>query len=110
MRQDIFVSAIEAIRLQLAQDRDYSFTLAKVLGAEDMPLYDNSLLIGNIIALIQTHFVADVKEDIEHFCFQMNFGKIGEDTIMTTEELYNKLAGNGIWYHTIINASPQSIH
>ncbi|TDD77155.1 hypothetical protein [Flavobacterium caseinilyticum] len=92
---DSFILLIEAIRLQILKDRNNAVTLAEIFNSDGMNPYDNSILIKAIISFLQTHFP---KQDgfcmIEHYCFEMNFGKIGEELIITVEALWHDLNKN----------------
>lgn len=88
---EVFTSVIESIRLQIEKDKDASFNLEKALKLDEgtVCLYDNELLIKSLIKLLQVHFPKKGDHcDIEHYMFDMNFGKIGEEELITIEHLW----------------------
>ena len=88
--KELFVSSIEAIRLQLAEDKINSSIVAEVFGAKDFCLYDNDKLINAIVDLLAVDFD---RNEIEHYCFVLNFGKISdEEDFESNEELYDRLS------------------
>lgn len=91
MTKNIFVSVIESIREQIAFDKDYAYRLSEHFGVEDIACYNNSRIIGSLIALLQLTFPKiDAFCEIEHYCFTLDFGKCGED-YESPEELYHRL-------------------
>jgi hypothetical protein len=89
---EVFTSVIESIRLQLDHDRLNSASIAKIYNTDNINVYDNSLLIKSLVLLLQLHFPKkDNHCDIEHYMFDMNFGKIGEQELITVEDLWNRL-------------------
>jgi hypothetical protein len=91
--EEKFCQAIENIRLQLANDKKSSELVAEAFGAQDFALYDNSLLITTIISLLQEYFPKDDNGfcGIEHYCFDLNFGKLADQELITTSDLYYEL-------------------
>lgn len=56
-------------------------------------LKHNRFLIESIMILLRVHFPKD-KDDfchIEHYCFHLDFGKLGNELLITTEDLYDEL-------------------
>lgn len=87
-----FCGAIEMIRTQMARDKKCSEMIAQVFNTENMGLYDNSGLIKTIISLLQVRFPkVNGHCDIEHFVFELNFGKIGDNELITPEDLWFQL-------------------
>lgn len=82
-----FVFALEAIQQQLANDKKSSELMAEAFGTDEFVLYDNSLLIKQIISLLTLWFD---REELEHYIFDLNFGRIGEE-VETIEEFYHRL-------------------
>ena len=82
-----FVFALTAIQEQLAKDKRSAELIAEALEIDEFVLYDNSLLIKQIINLLSIWFD---KEDLEHYIFDLNFGRIGEE-VTTIEEFYEQL-------------------
>lgn len=89
--KELFISTIETLRLQFHYDIQQAQTLSAALNVveENIPTYNNTSLIKSIISLLQVHFPP--KKGfciIEHYCFEMNFGKIGESLLITVENLW----------------------
>lgn len=90
--EDVFVSAIEAIHLQTRKDIEHASALEDVFKIQDVSCYDNALLFKTIIELLQVHFPrVDGFCAIEHYCFELNFGKVGEDELITVGDLWHEL-------------------
>lgn len=90
--EEVFVSAIEAIRLQTRKDIDHASALEDVFKTEGVSCYDNALLFKTIIELLQVDFPrAEGFCAIEHYCFELNFGKVGEDELITIGDLWHEL-------------------
>lgn len=80
IKKEIFCEVIENLRKQIHHDKKHN-------------LCHNSLLIKSIINLLRIHFPKD-KDDfchIEHYCFHLDFGKLGDELLITTEDLYDEL-------------------
>jgi hypothetical protein len=54
-------------------------------------MYDNSLLEITIITTSSSLSKKDDFCEIEHYCYAMNFGKVGRDALITVEDLWNIL-------------------
>ena len=93
LTQEHFVSTIEAIRMQLHKDYAYADAVSSLFNTDSIGPYDNSLLIKQLISLLQMYFPRDKEGfcDIEHYCFELNFGKCGNQELVTAEDLYYKL-------------------
>ena len=89
--KEIFVSVIESLREQSCRDIEASIAMNKVFATD--ALYDNSLLIKSTIKLLQLFFPKAENGfcEIEHYCFEMNFGKIQGQELITTEDLWDRL-------------------
>lgn len=88
-----FTEAISALETQFRQDRKNVDLIGQIFGTEEMTgSYDNSLLSKTIIGLLRNYFPVDENGhcDIEHYCYVMNFGKIG-DEYESPEELFTRL-------------------
>jgi hypothetical protein len=88
-----FSSIIESIRMQFHKDSEYANKLSEALGTEDnvIMLYDNSLLIKSLLSILQKQFPKSGSFcEIEHYMFELNFGKNGEEFI-SLEELWKEL-------------------
>jgi hypothetical protein len=91
---EIFTSIIESIRLQLEKDKENAYGISNLFKVDEscVPPYDNSLLIKSLVSLLQIHFPkSDGHCEIEHFMFDMNFGKMGDQELVTIENLWDRL-------------------
>jgi len=111
--KELFIDSIEAIRLQMAYDVAKSEAMEEALNIDEysIPLYDNSRLIRNIINHLRVSFPVDANGfcDIDHYCFDMNFGKIGEEEAITPEDLWRRLTNEEediISTHPLIDDRP----
>lgn len=93
LTQEHFVSTIDAIRMQLHKDYAYADAVSSLFNTDSIGPYDNSLLVKQLISLLQMYFPRDKEGfcDIEHYCFELNFGKCGEQELITAEDLYRRL-------------------
>lgn len=80
IEKETFCEVIENLRKQIHHDKKYN-------------LCHNSLLIKSIINLLRIHFPKDEDDfcHIEHYCFHLDFGKLGNELLITTEDLYDEL-------------------
>lgn len=89
INKELFVKTIESIRFQLSEDRINANIVAEMFGAKDFCLYNNEKLINAIIDLLAVDFDA---EEIRHYCFVLNFGKISdEEEFESVEDFYDRL-------------------
>lgn len=109
----LFIDSIEAIRLQMAYDTAKAEAMSDVLNIDEVtiPLYDNSMLIKAIINLLRESFPVDSTGfcEIDHYCFDMNFGKIGEEEVIAPENLWNRLTRSEediVSTHSLIDDNP----
>jgi len=87
--KELFVSILDSMRKQLFADEKNSSLVAEAFGVSDFCLYDNSLLFKAIISLLSISFD---KEELEHYIFQLNFGKLSsEEDFESSEQLYDRL-------------------
>lgn len=97
-----FVGVINSLHQQYLKDKVGSDAFGQIFNAE-AGLYDNSLLINSIFSFLHEVFPKD--EDgfcnISHYCYECNFGKIG-DNYESPEELYDRLilAKGVMWFDT----------
>ena len=97
--KELFVECIENMRLQLYEDKKNGEFIQEAFQVESFALYDNSKLINTIMNLLRQYFPRDNDGfcAIESYCFDMNFGKIGENEFIPIEHLWievNKKIGN----------------
>lgn len=88
-----FISAIESIREQMHFDSESANSLGGIFFGSTIFPYDNSRLIKSIISLLREWFPKDDNGfcEIEHYCFDMNFGKYQEEEIISPGDLYDRL-------------------
>lgn len=87
-----FTEAISALETQFRQDRKNVDLIGQIFGTEEMTgSYNNSLLSKTIIRLLRNYFPVDENGhcEIEHYCYVMNFGKIG-DGYESPEQLFDR--------------------
>ncbi len=90
--EELFIKTLTSLMLQLAEDKKNGELISEAFGGgEYYPMYDNSKLISVIIELLSIWFD---KEELEHYCFVLNFGKIGhESDYESFSQLYHRLSG-----------------
>lgn len=91
---EIFTSVIESIRLQLQKDKEHAESIAKTFGIDECYVYsyDNSLLIKNLVGLLQLRFPKkDGFCEIEHYMYDLNFGKVGDNELISIESFWDYL-------------------
>jgi len=87
--KELFCSSIEALRKQNHKDRTFASLMDEAFGAEIGLLYNNQVLIDWVIDLLATELDRD---EIIHYCYFLNFGKLSsEEDYETEEELYDRL-------------------
>jgi len=92
INKEDFCLAITSIKEQVSKDKTNSTLLQEVFSINEEFIYDNSLLIKQIINLLSIWFD---KEDLEHYCFDLNFGKQSIDgDFETVEQFYDRLTKN----------------
>ena len=91
--KEVFISSIEAIRLQQHKDSLSADLIGKVFNTDSINPYDTSLVTLAIIQLLQVFFPKDENGfcEISHYCFDMNFGKIEGMELITPEDLWDRL-------------------
>lgn len=91
--KEVFISSIEAIRIQNYKDSVSADLIGKVFNSDSVNPYDTSLLSKTIIQLLQVFFPRDKNGfcEIEHYCFEMNFGKVDGMEFISPEDLWDRL-------------------
>jgi len=76
-----FVSVLEALQEQYIHDRKNADVLGLMFNTEVDGAYDNSLLSNAILGLLREYFPKDADGHcvIEHWAYQLQFGKFGEE-------------------------------
>lgn len=91
LSKEVFINSINALQQQTAIDKQHAHVLSEMHQC-DAGLYNNNLLKTTIINLLQAEFPPiDGYCDIEHYCWDLNFGKAGEQEVITPEDLYEQL-------------------
>lgn len=87
--QEQFTIAIESMRLQKYDDKKNGELLQEAFSMNEFPMFNNNKLVDTIIGLLSIWFD---REELEHYIFDCNFGKIGlESEWETPTELYLRL-------------------
>jgi len=87
--QEQFVCAIETMRLQRYEDKKNGELLQEAFSLNEFPIFENSKLYNQIIDLLGIWFD---KDELFHYCFICEFGKIGSESEWETpEKLYLRL-------------------
>lgn len=96
--REIFVSAIDSIRDQMANDKINSSVLSEIFPGSELATYNNALLIRGILDLLRFWFPRDEDGfcELEYYCFDSNFGKF-EDGFESTSDFYLRLLGQSEW-------------
>jgi hypothetical protein len=91
LSKDHFISAIKSMQLQKSKDIDNSNAISKVFNTD--AVYDNDVLVLELIKFLQMFFPKDENGfcEIEHYCFDMNFGKVSDQELITPEDLWDRL-------------------
>ena len=88
IEKELFCETLQVLQQQMAYDKKTADILAEAFLCE-VTLYDNSLLIKQIISLLSIWFD---RELLEHYIFDLNFGKPSSDSeCETAEKLYDRL-------------------
>jgi hypothetical protein len=89
----IFCEVIENLRQQIYFDRKIGSVIKEAFGSEGACSYNDDLAVKAIMKLLQIFFPKDEHGfcEIEHYCFDIECGKIGEKELITPEDLYDRL-------------------
>ena len=105
MTKELFIEAIEAIRLQEEHDNNYIDLLSKVFpdAFEANLLYDNSFIKGGLLKLL-SELMHDNGEWIEYFIYELDYGKKYKKGCATYEDGKNiDLSNAGALYEFLKN-------
>jgi len=84
--KEYFVKIIDQLEKQNLYDISYCRKLGEILHPHIEP-YDNQLIIGSLIKIIQQAFNDDhIDSWIEYFCWELEFGKRYEDGFATNQD------------------------
>lgn len=86
----LFIQTLTNLMVQISEDKKNGELISEAFGGgEFYPMYDNAKLIASIIDLLAISFD---KEELLHYCFTLNFGKIGtEENHESFSALYHRL-------------------
>lgn len=92
-KEQIFIDSIEAIKTQSDFDKEYVQKLSSIYGTEHLPLYNNSAIVESLINTISNLFSNPriAKEEINHYVYDMNFGRFGSNDFITSEDVYSRI-------------------
>lgn len=85
IEKKVFCQAIESIEQQHLKDKINSKLIQEAFNAKEDFLYDTSLIQNQLINLLSMWFD---KDDLVHFCYFENFGKLNEESF---EDFYDRL-------------------
>jgi hypothetical protein len=86
--KEIFVNVINSLMVQINKDQQTEELLKEAYGEFHL-MPDNKSLVTTIIDLLAIYFD---KDELEHYIFYCNFGKLSfESEYLTPEEFYNQL-------------------
>ena len=86
--KEIFVTSLEALRQQIINDKISANLVSQAFPGSEISSYDNSLAITAVLTLLSIWF--DL-EDLQHYCFDLDFGKHHENGFMSLEDFYDSL-------------------
>jgi hypothetical protein len=92
----IFCEVIENLRQQVYFDRKIGSVLKEAFCPNSEYSYKDDLAIKTIMKLLQVFFPRDKDGfcEIEHYCYYLEFGRIGDEELITPENLYDRLMSN----------------
>lgn len=85
--QELFVETINAMMVQVKTDIKNADLIQEAFNSEMAILYDNSILLNALINLLSVYFD---KSELQHYCFQIDFGKLGNE-YESPEMFYDRL-------------------
>jgi len=90
--KELFVDCINSIMLQHSEDKANAELVKQAFQVSEFALYDNGKLISAIVNLLRQYFPVcfDGFCNLEHYMFQLDFGKCGEE-YESPEEFYDRL-------------------
>lgn len=93
--EQFFTHIIDTVEAQMRYDVEQSDSLSSVLKIEEgaVPVYDNSRVIRLALDFLHLFFPKDENgfSCIEHYCFDLNFGKSLDGPVKTSKDLYHEL-------------------
>ncbi len=89
--KELFIKTLTSLMEQLADDKKNGELISEAFGGgEYFVMYNNEKLINSIIELLSIWFD---KEELTHYCFVLNFGKIGNESDHESfSQLYDRLS------------------
>ena len=91
--KEIFFATIHAIERQNVIDFVFQTTLSEAFDNKSIAMYDNSILVRQLLDLLRLEFPRDKDGicDIEEFVCYTNFGRAGEEEVVSVEYLWERL-------------------
>lgn len=74
LHKTLFISMVEALRDQNDKDLERAKLLSDIYGRDIDPT-DNSLLTSAIFQVLKEAFGDEGLDDIQHFCFELDYGR-----------------------------------
>ncbi len=86
----LFVSILVAMRNQQDFDKEFSSSLEDIFGIDSCPLYDNSLLTGQLVKTLHTIFPDKHHSSmIDRFCHELDFGRVDGSDVKSPSHLWD---------------------
>jgi hypothetical protein len=94
--KDNFIFTIEALKRQLDYDKTYSKTATKLFDAEDMPMYNNGILVQTLISGLCNYFedIEEANREICSYMYELDFGRCQGADLIGPEDLYDRIIGD----------------
>lgn len=92
--KELFISTIDSLRTQISGDKLNSELIEQIFPGSKVNAYDNSPTIKALILLLQVWFPRDAENgfcEIEHYCFELDFGRWNKNEVVTAENLWDQL-------------------
>lgn len=89
-----FVGLINSLQAQYQKDKECANKIGQIFNSESPGPYDNTILIDAIVSCLRKYFPQeDGHCEIMHYCYELNFGKNGDD-YESPAELYDRLVAS----------------
>lgn len=94
--KDNFIFTIEALKRQLDYDKTYARTATKLFDAEDMPMYNNGILVQTLVSGLCNYFedMEEANREICRYMYELDFGRCYGSDIISPEDLYDRIIGD----------------
>lgn len=93
LSKGIFVMVLESIRNQVVKDKLSTDLVSQVFPGSEIACYDNSTIIKALLELTRVFIPRDKNGhcELEHYCFELDFGKHHESGYLSPEAFYDSL-------------------